>query len=167
VKIYNLFAVYDIIRNELCKHNYLCHVLPIMWLSVCPSVCLLATLLAEQMKVLGVVLGQRPTFEKHATAVAKLCNYHAQAIRHIRHLLTPDLVQTLACSLMLSRIDCCNALLHGTPDVTIHKLQRVQNNTARIVFQAPRRSDAKPLLCRLHWLPKETSTRGSSTRWSC
>ena len=37
---------------------------------------------AEQMKVLGVVLDQRLTFEKHATPVMKLCNYHAQAIRH-------------------------------------------------------------------------------------
>jgi len=52
---------------------------------------------AEQMKVLGVVLDQRLTFEKHDTAVAKSCNYHAQAIRHIRHLLTLDLAQTLAC----------------------------------------------------------------------
>ena len=52
-------------------------------LSVCPSVCLLGVLLVEQMKVLGVVLDQRLTFEKHATAVAKSFNYHAQAIRHI------------------------------------------------------------------------------------
>jgi len=51
---------------------------------------------AEQMKVLGGVLDQRLTFEKHVTAVAKSCNYHAQAIRHIRHLLTLDLAQTLA-----------------------------------------------------------------------
>jgi len=49
---------------------------------------------AEQTKVLGVVLDQRLTFEKHATAVAKSCNYHAQAIRHIRHLLTLDVAQT-------------------------------------------------------------------------
>jgi len=50
----------------------------------------------EQMRVLGVVLDQRLTFEKHATAVAKSCNYHAQAIRHIRNLLTQDSEQTLA-----------------------------------------------------------------------
>ena len=35
----------------------------------------------------------------------------------------------------------------------IQKLQRVQNNAARIVFQMPRRSYAKPLLHSLHWLP--------------
>ena len=107
--------------------------------------------------VLRVVLDQRLTFEKHTTDVAKSCNYHAQAIRHIRHPLTPDLVQTLACSPILSSIDYCNTLLHGTlaPTVTIHKLQRVQNIAARIVLQAPRRSDAKPLLRTLHWLPVE------------
>jgi len=37
---------------------------------------------AEQMKVLGVLLDRRLTFEKHATAVAKSCNYHTQAVRH-------------------------------------------------------------------------------------
>ena len=37
----------------------------------------------------------------------------------------------------------------------IHKLQRVQNNAARIVHQAPRRSQAHSLLKELHWLPVE------------
>ena len=32
-------------------------------------------------------------------------------------------------------------------------MQRVQNNAARIVLQAPRRSHAKPLMRQLHWLP--------------
>ena len=36
---------------------------------------------------------------------------------------------------------------------SIQKLQRVQNNAARIVLQAPRRSHAKPLMRQLHWLP--------------
>ena len=107
---------------------------------------------SEQMKVLGVILDRRLTFEKHATAVEKSCNYHAHAVRHIRHLLTPELAQTLACSLILSRIDYCHALLYGAPTGTIQKLQRVQNNTARIVLQMPRRSHAKPLLHSLHWL---------------
>ena len=85
--------------------------------------------------------------------VARSCNYHVQAIHHSRHLLTMELAQTLACSLILSRIDYCNAVLHGAPTSSIQKLQRVQNNAARIVLQASRRSHAKPLLHQLHWLP--------------
>ena len=66
-------------------------------------------LVADSMRVLGVTLDRRLTFDNHASAVARSCNYHARAIRHIRHLLSLDLAQTLACSLILSRIDYCNS----------------------------------------------------------
>ena len=82
-----------------------------------------------------------------------LCLHHLH--RHVRHLLTVDLAQMLACSLILSRIDYCNAALHGAPPGTIQKLQRVQNNAARVVLQVPRRSHANSLLQELHWLPVE------------
>jgi len=110
---------------------------------------------ADDIKVLGVLLDRRLSFDKRVSAVARSCNYHPQAIRCIRHLLTMDFAQTLACSLILSRIDYCNAVLHGASSGTINKLQRVQNNAARIVHQAPRRSHAYPLLKKLHWLPVE------------
>jgi len=108
---------------------------------------------ADDIKVPRVVLDQRLSFHKHVSAVARSCNYHAQAIRHIRHLLTTELAQTLACSLILCMFDYCNAVIHGTPSYSIKKLQRVQNNAARIVLEAPRRSHVSPLLRTLHWLP--------------
>jgi len=82
--------------------------------------------LANEMKVLGVIIDRHRTFEKHVSAVARSCNYHNRAIRHIRHLLSTQLAQTLACSLILSK---------------------------GIVLQALRRSHTKPLLRQLHWLP--------------
>jgi len=51
------------------------------------------------------------------------------------HLLTTELAQTLTYSLILSRIYYCNAMLYGAPMTTINKLQRIQNNAARIVLQ--------------------------------
>ena len=95
------------------------------------------------------------TFDNHTSAIARSCNHHARAICHIRHLLTLDLAQTFACSLILSRIDYCNSVLQGAPSSTIQKLQRVQNNAARIILQAPWRSDINSLLQTLHWLPVE------------
>jgi len=87
---------------------------------------------ADEMKVLGVVLDRRLSFDRHATSVVRACNYHVQAIRHIRHLLTTELALTMACSLILCRLDYCNAVLHGAPASSIQKLQRVQNTGCRI-----------------------------------
>ena len=37
----------------------------------------------EQMKVVGIDLDWRLAYQKHAMAVTKSCNYHAQAIRDV------------------------------------------------------------------------------------
>ena len=86
------------------------------------------------------------------------CSYHARAIRHVRHLLTESVAQTLACSLINSRLDYCNLPLYGASEAgaseaIVDKLQRAQNNAARAVLSANGRTDAKPLLRQLHWLP--------------
>ena len=90
---------------------------------------------AEEMKVLGVVLDRRMSFRKHVAVVARSCNYRAHCTGRcrIRYLLITKSAQTLAYSLILSRIDYCNAVLHGAPTGTVQKLQRVQNSAARVV----------------------------------
>jgi len=75
------------------------------------------------MKVLGIVLDQRLTFHKHVSMIARLCNCHEQAIRHISYLLLSELIQTLTCSLILTRMKYCNDVLHDAPTSTIQKLQ--------------------------------------------
>ena len=52
-----------------------------------------------------------------------------------------------------SRLDYCSSLLYGISAKNLQKLQRVQNNLARITLMVPRRSSAEPLLRYLHWLP--------------
>jgi len=84
--------------------------------------------------------------DSHVPAVTRA---YTQAIRHIRRLLTTELAVTLACSLILSRLDYCNAALHGAPAGSIPKPQRVQNTAGRFVLQAPRRTHSE----RLHWPP--------------
>ena len=108
---------------------------------------------ASTLKSLGVILDQQRTFDGHAAAVPKFCNYHTRAIKHVPHFLPESVARTLACSLINSRLDYCNSLLHRAPESTLKKPHRSQNTAARVILAANCRSDAKPLLRQLHWLP--------------
>ena len=60
--------------------------------------------------------------------------------------MSDDVAKTIACNIVASRFDYCNALLYRAPVAIINKLQRAQNNLARVVCQCRGRSDARPLL---------------------
>jgi len=98
------------------------------------------------------VLDRRLAFDKHVLAVTRSCKFNAQAIRHIRHLLSTNLAHTVcqsgrlahcvcqcqACSLILTRLDYCNS----TAISSIQKLQRVWNNAVSDVAQY---ADSRPI----------------------
>ena len=108
---------------------------------------------------MGVTLDNALTFDNHVGNVAKACNFHLRALRHLRRSITRDVANTLACSIVGSRIDYCNALLFGVTDKVLERLQRVQNNLARVVNNISIRQLHKSgrcshdLLRDLHWLP--------------
>jgi len=52
-----------------------------------------------------------------------------------------------------SRLDYCNALLHGVSEVLLRREQSVQNAAVRLVTGARRRDHITPILRQLHWLP--------------
>jgi len=108
---------------------------------------------APKLKSLGVTIHSHLRFDCHANEVARACNYHTRVLRHVLTVLTDDLAQTVACSIIGSRLDYCNAMLYGAPAATLDVLQRAQNNLARVVCQRGGRTDARPFLRLLHWLP--------------
>jgi len=73
---------------------------------------------APKLKSLGVTIDSHLRFDCHAKEIARACNYHTRALRHMRTLLTNDLAQTVACSIVGSRLDYCNAMLYGAPAAT-------------------------------------------------
>ena len=58
------------------------------------------------------------------------------------------------CAFILSRLDYCNSLLAGCPKI-LSKLQKVQNNAAKLIFRITRSAHITPMLHSLHWLPTE------------
>ena len=55
-------------------------------------------------------------------------------------------------ALITTRLDFCNSIIYNLPNNKIERLQRIQNQTARILTRSPRRNHITPVLRRLHWL---------------
>ena len=77
---------------------------------------------------------------------------------HIRKYLTKECTETLIHAFISSRLDYCNSLLFGVPECHLHKLQRVQNAAACLIFQGSRFCHITPLLKSLHWLSVKYDT---------
>ena len=102
---------------------------------------------------LGVYFDSELTMQSHITKVIQCCNFHLKSISKIRLMLDTETTKLLVCSLILSRIDYCNALLAGCPNYVIDRLQKIQNKAARLVTLTKTREHITPVLCSLHWLP--------------
>ena len=97
----------------------------------------------------------RISFQQHVSRTCQICYFELRRINSIRHYLSQDALKTLISAFVLSRIDYCNSLLAGCPKQLIHKLQKVQNNAARLICRTPKFDHISPVLHTLHWLPVE------------
>ena len=82
-----------------------------------------------------------------------MCNYQLRVLWSIRRFLDIEAAKTLATSLVISRLDYCNSLYFGLPDVLLDKLQKVQNSAARFVLKMKKSDHITDALRQLHWLP--------------
>ena len=74
-------------------------------------------------------------------------------IASIRPYLSQSAAARLVAAMIISRLDYCNSVFTGLPADQIVRLQRVQNNAARLVLKKRKRDHVTPLLKELHWLP--------------
>ena len=110
--------------------------------------------LFQTVRNLGVTLDQTLSFQQHISNVCRTCYLDLRRISTIRYYLSEDATKTLNCAFVPSTLDCCNALLSGSPK-HLDRLQKVQNNAARLIYRSPKFSHVTPLLHTLHWLPIE------------
>ena len=108
---------------------------------------------SSSVRNLGVIFDSSLSMHNHVQNVCKLAYFELRRISSVRHYLTTDATKTLVCSFVLSRLDYCNGTLSGCPQYLIEKLQKVQNNAARLVLRARKADHITPLLHSLHWLP--------------
>ena len=104
-------------------------------------------------KSLGVFLDSNLSMKDHINDLRKRTHFYIRSIGKIRHLLTKEATKTLVSAFVLSRLDYCNTLLAGVPNVLLAKLQLVMNNAARLVTGAKVSRHITPVLAALHWLP--------------
>ena len=102
---------------------------------------------------LGVWIDSNLSMVEHITKASSWAIFiSVYNIRRIRKYLSRENTETLIHAFVSSRIYYCNSLLYGVPNCQIHKLQRVQNAAARLVFEESKYCNVTPLMKSLHWL---------------
>ena len=81
----------------------------------------------------------------------RVFSYDLCALRHIHKSLPYDVTKTVACSIVSSRLDYCNALYYNLSSVNLAKFQRVQETLARVVLRQRKYDHITPALVHLHW----------------
>ena len=97
------------------------------------------------MKTLGVTLDAALSFDQHVSAVVRSCFFHVRSLSKAAN--------SIAVSLILSKLDYCNSLLAGLPQTQIKRQQAAQNAAARTVTKCKKTDHITPILWQLHWLP--------------
>ena len=108
---------------------------------------------SEPVRNLGAMFDSQVIMAPHVKSVVKISSFHLRNIGKARRVLTEDATKTVMQSLVMSRLDYCNALLIGIQQDLIAKLQRLQNSAARIVSRTRKYEHITPVLIKLHWLP--------------
>ena len=109
-------------------------------------------------KNLGFYFDDQLNMNKQISFVSQICYLNLRDLKRIGSKLTRELKVQLVHSNIMSYIDYCNASYAGLTKQNIHRLQKLQNNAVRFVFQLTGKKKwehIKPFLKKLHFLPVE------------
>ena len=85
--------------------------------------------------------------------LVRTANFDLRHNSSILHCLSVKAIQKLVLAFVRSRLVYCTSLLYGCPQYLINRLQKLQNNAARLILRVPKTDHITPHLQTLHWLP--------------
>ena len=108
---------------------------------------------SDKVRNFGFILDSNLTMKQHVIKICQTAYYELESISSTHRYLTKDAAKQLVTSCVLSRLDCCNSLLMGTPSSVIQPMQKVKKTAACLIFRAACHQNCTLLLQQLHWLP--------------
>ena len=107
---------------------------------------------SSKVRDLGVIFDQFLNFDDDIIAICRSTHFHIRNIGKIRNLLSYDACSTIIRALISCRLDYCISIMYNVSKSKTDRLQRLQNQCARILTKSPRREHITPVLKKLHWL---------------
>ena len=99
---------------------------------------------------LGVHLDQTLSMKQHISSLYRTTFLALRRIASIRPFLSNSSTEKLVASMIMSRLDYCHATFAGVADGQIARLQKIQNNAARLILKKLKHDHVAPLLKELH-----------------
>ena len=91
---------------------------------------------------------------EHVGNLCSSCFWQLRQLRQIRRSLSDNSAHILVHAFIISRLDYCNAVLHGVTIREQNRLQTILNASARVLTRTPKFQSISTLLRdSLHWLP--------------
>ena len=107
---------------------------------------------ASVVRDLGVWIDRGLSMSTHVTKVVAGCFAVLRQLNSIRRSVSRESLIGLVVSLVLTRLDYCNAVLAGLPAYQLDRLQSAINAAARMIYRASQYDHVSSLLKELHWL---------------
>ena len=102
---------------------------------------------------LGEYLDQTLSVKQHISSLCRTTFLALSRIASISPFLSNSSIEKLVASMITSRLDYCNAAFAGEADEQTIRIQKIQNNAARLILKKSKRDHVTPLLKELHCLP--------------
>ena len=106
----------------------------------------------EMARNLGYVMDKLLKNTAHINKTVPTTYCQIRNIQKIRSKLDIESTCTVVQALVLSRLDYCNSMLQGSADYQLHKLQKIQNMSCRVVCNLKKYDHVSNHMETLHWL---------------